>query len=188
MSKMKKEIEQELQEISPFVNNFLQQQKSEVPDNYFEELEQNLLAKTVLKNQTRKNTVIKKWSVISLSAAAAIAFIFFGLNYFNHEEMQMKSFDEQLAALSYDDISSIIENNIEEFDTKLFFETEFVDTKTVHTSMSTTLHQQIMNSNPAILEQPKEEINLDEEILNTIEDSSIKEYLLDESLMNDFGL
>ncbi|MBC8047601.1 MAG: hypothetical protein H7Y00_12450 [Fimbriimonadaceae bacterium] len=189
MNNEKQNIENELNEISPFLKNILQRDEMNVPDGYFEELEKNILQKTVESNKKEKIILFKSWYAYAVSAVAILAITFFGIRLLKPETVKMGSFEEQIASLSDAEIETMIAENITEIETDLLFETEYITNEVVEDKFLEDVRQPIIKNeltdekiNSGI---PAEKIDA---LFEQLDDETINDLLNDESLFEDLGL
>lgn len=186
MAEERKHIEEELKKISPSLHDILSKAKLHIPENYFAELESNILSETI--HSRNKKTAFSPWYI--LAVAAVLTCVFFGIKLSGVKCISPQGFDEQIAALSADEINAIIENNIADFDAQLLLESGYIEQELVNDRMHAELQSQLPKeklSTDAVKEK-HEEINLDEAILKQLDDSALQDMLLDESLIDDLGL
>ncbi len=174
----------------------------QVPEGYFEDLERNILQKTIYSGTAVPEAKIIriKWTRILLAVAAISAVAYFGLHFLltNDQrpleirlaEMSGAEIDnfmeEQLAGLSYDDLHNYIADNITQIQTEMLFTTDFIDDASALDKITEDVHDQILHP-----EVEQETINgslLDEELLKQIDDQELQDYLNDATLFDDFAL
>lgn len=186
MAEERKHIEGEMEKISPSLHGILSKSELHIPENYFAELEANILSETI--HGRNKKTAFSPWYI--LAAAAIFTCVFFGIRLSGVKSISPPGFEEQIAALSADEINAIIEYHIADFDTQLLLESGYIEQELVNDKMHAELQSQLPKeklSTDAVKEK-HEEIDLDENILDQLDDSALQDMLLDESLINDLGL
>lgn len=188
MRNEKQHIENELQEISPLVKNGLQKHVTKVPEEYFSELERNILSKTIHKKNTKVLTLRKQIFYI-VSAAAILSIIFFGVRILQKDGIQTLSFESQLAQLSDTELETYISENVQEIETNLLFETAYIsdealDEKFTQDVKTPIIQKEIQKNEGAMPAGNTESENIFEEI----DDATLNELLNDESLFEDLGL
>ena len=121
---MKKEIKKELQELNSTLADHDLKSKFEVPSNYFNNLQLELIQKLEIKNEDNISRKRKSfWEQFNLPifrpliAVAGIAILAFGLFFW----LQPNGTDDSLSFqdLSAQEIDNYIESNIEEFEMDL---------------------------------------------------------------------
>lgn len=178
--------EDEIREIAPALLPYLRKDGRKIPPDYFKKLEKEIVSQTSEhgKKKTPVITFVKYFS----AAAAVFAVVYFGVKVMSKpEQTKILSFEQQIAQLSKEEISTLIEKNISEFDTQLFFEDGLISDSTAAKKILSEVHQPILSGSESKTENDKKEL-LDKKLLENMSDSDIIDMLNDEKLMDDFAL
>lgn len=171
----------------------------EIPVGYFDQLEKEILNKTVSARSEKTKIIYFTWIKYAASIAAIFALVFFGMKLFNQREDQsfemqfakMSSAEldnyltKQMASISADDWNKYISNNINEIEAGLFAETELIDEETLNNRINSEVNLQILSDRD--LNNQNEPL-LDKELLDQIDEEIIEQLLNDESMYDDFAL
>lgn len=188
MQNEKQHIENELQEISPLVKTILQKHVTEVPEEYFSELERNILSKTIHKKYTKALT-LRRQILYIVSAAAIFSIIFFGVRILQKDGTQTLSFESQLAQLSDTELETYISENVQEIETDMLFETAYISDEALDEKFTQDVKTPIMQKEIQEKENAKPASETESEnIFEEIDDATLNELLDDESLFEDLGL
>lgn len=198
MKKPFDDIKNELEELRSILSK-TDRTDPEIPLGYFEQLEQEILNKTIGARSEKTKIVYFTWIKYAASIAAIFALVFFGMKLFNQREDQsfemqfakMSSAEldnyltKQIASISADDWNKYISNNINEIEAGLFAETELIDEETLNSRVNSEVNLQILSDRD--LNNQNEPL-LDKELLDQIDEETIEQLLNDESMYDDFAL
>lgn len=198
MKKPFDDIKNELEELRSILSK-TDRTDPEIPTGYFDQLEKEILNKTVEAQIEKPKIIYFTWIKYAASIAAIFALVFFGMKLFNEREDQsfemqfakMSSAEldnyltKQIASISADDWNKYISNNINEIEAGLFAETELIDEETLNSRINSEVNLQILSDRD--LNNQNEPL-LDKELLDQIDEETIEQLLNDESLYDDFAL
>lgn len=198
MKKPFDDIKNELEELRSILSK-TDRSDPEIPLGYFDQLEKEILNKTVSARSEKTKIIYFTWIKYAASIAAIFALVFFGMKLFNQREDQsfemqfakMSSAEldnyltKQMASISADDWNKYISNNINEIEAGLFAETELIDEETLNNRINSEVNLQILSDRD--LNNQNEPL-LDKELLDQIDEEIIEQLLNDESMYDDFAL
>ncbi len=201
MKNEKLNIKHELQELNSILKDMPENEGLNFPIGYFEQLENDILNKTIYAEKDTNNNkkIIRlSWLKYVSGIAAVFVLVFIGVKIFGDKndslEMQLANMDnreidnfidQQLASISEEELHKYLIQNVENIETQLLFETDFISDATVTEKMTEDLNEQIMHEPSS----PNTKNNLlDEELLKQLDDQTIQDYLNDAALFEDFGL
>lgn len=134
----KKEIRDELQELSPFLSSMKEkEQPFTVPKDYFKQLPDEILAKVQPEKMMQKETQVSwldrfvaelQWLLQprpALALATVAILIMAGIFFFNNSTPAVS--DVQWADISEEEINAYVASNIEEFETDLLWQHSSLD-------------------------------------------------------------
>ncbi|MFI5171333.1 MAG: hypothetical protein ACHQFW_03030 [Chitinophagales bacterium] len=176
----------------------------DIPAGYFDELEKDILNNTIFaeekrgdikKGSKKKNTAIVWLKYVSGIAAAVI--IILGIrNYTNKgseslaiqlskmSDAEIDIFiEDQIASISIDDLNKYLSQNVDEFDTELLFETDFISDASLQKKITKEVNDQIL---PESTTENKASL-LDEKLLNELDEQTLQDFINDETLYDDIG-
>lgn len=192
------DIRKELEEAGSFLSPATKKDL-EIPAGYFEQLEKEILAKTISTENKKAKVVRMRWVRYAISVAAAAAVVFMGINFINDQKQspeiqfakmsdaELEAYlDKQIASLTADDLHNYIKNNINDIEAVLFAETELIDNESLNNQLNAEINLQILSDED--LNKETEEPLLDKELLDQIDDETIEQLLNDESMFDDFAL
>ena len=192
------DIKNELEELRSILSK-TDRSDPEIPLGYFDQLEKEILNKTVSARSEKTKIIYFTWIKYAASIAAIFALVFFGMKLFNQREdqsfemqfakMSSEELDnyltKQMASISADDWNKYISNNINEIEAGLFAETELIDEETLNNRINSEVNLQILSDRD--LNNQNEPL-LDKELLDQIDEEIIEQLLNDESMYDDFAL
>ena len=198
MKKPFDDIKNELEELRSILSK-TDRSDPEIPLGYFDQLEKEILNKTVSARSEKTKIIYFTWIKYAASIAAIFALVFFGMKLFNQREdqsfemqfakMSSEELDnyltKQMASISADDWNKYISNNINEIEAGLFAETELIDEETLNNRINSEVNLQILSDRD--LNNQNEPL-LDKELLDQIDEEIIEQLLNDESMYDDFAL
>jgi hypothetical protein len=189
MEENKPDIEQELYTISPLLQEKLPTMDMPVPEGYFQQLEQDILKKTVYAPK-RKIVTLRTAFIVVSSAAAIVAIVLFAPMLWQRNSTIPPSFDEQIALISAAELEAYINAHIHEIETDLLFASDYVPAEAVDAQYAETvnaemLHQETETTSATSLSQ---ESNASEQFFEQLDDETLQDLLQDESLFEDLGL
>ena len=201
MNNEKQNIKRELEELDSILMDMQVDEGLNFPVGYFEKLEEDILNKTIYEEKGIKNDkkIIRlTWLKYVSGIAAVFVLVFVGVKIFSNKndslEMQLAKMDnkeidnfidEQLASISEEELHNYLIQNVENIETELLFETDFISDASATEKISEEVNEQIMQE----ISSPNTKNNLlDEELLKQLDDQTIQDYLNDAALFEDFGL
>lgn len=192
-----------MEPINENLNRKLKQNTMRVPDDYFTNLEQSIFEKTIgtEAEQIKKTPVIKRIMIITAIAATVTA-IYFGVSFFGKDsntklaiqlaemsDTELNNYmDDQIAALSYDDLYGYVAQHVDDISTNAIFNSAFELPAQSDASLTNDLHEQVLDQD--VLNQiiDKTEINLEPTLMDSIDEEILQEYLNDATLFEHLGL
>ncbi len=177
-----------------------------VPEGYFESLEQDIFNKLaneqiVEKTLEKKSPIVKRLFMLT-AVAAAITIAFFGINWLvesnahsigvEFAKMSDAELDtymtEQIASLSIDDLYGYLNQNVNQLNTEILFNSTYADAQQIDKSITDELHEQVLDADVLneVVAAPST-VN-DEKLLEIIDDELLQEYLNDATLFENLGL
>lgn len=195
-----------MEPINDKLNKQLKEQQLLVPEGYFEQLEQDILKATTGVKQIeitahKQPTLIKRLIIVT-AVAASIALVYIGINLFSKDKItrlgvqfaemtdaEINNYmDEQIASLSYDDLYSYLNTNVDDLSTAVLFASTYSDAGQIDESITGELHEQVLDQDVmnSIIDQSP--IMLDETIMDSIDNELLQEYFNDATLFENLGL
>lgn len=195
-----------MEPINDKLNKQLKEQQLLVPEGYFEQLEQDILKATTGVKQIeitahKQPTLIKRLIIVT-AVAASIALVYIGINLFSKDKItrlgvqfaemtdaEINNYmDEQIASLSYDDLYSYLNTNVDDLSTDVLFASTYSDAGQIDESITGELHEQVLDQDVmnSIIDQSP--IMLDETIMDSIDNELLQEYFNDATLFENLGL
>ena len=201
MKNEKQNIKRELEELNSILKDMPDDGGLNFPIGYFEELENDILNKTIYAEKdinNNKKIIRLTWLKYVSGIAAVFVLVFIGVKIFGNKndglEMQLANMNnteidnfinKQIASISSEELQNYLIQNVEDIDTELLFETDFISDATVTEKMSEDVNEQIMQETSS---PQKNENLLDEELLKQLDDQTIQDYLNDAALFEDLGI
>ncbi len=192
-----------MEPINENLNRKLKQNTMRVPDDYFTNLEQSIFEKTIgtEAEQIKKTPVIKRIMIIT-AVAATVTAIYFSISLFGKDsttklaiqlaemsDTELNNYmDDQIAALSYDDLYGYVAQHVDDISTNTIFNSAFELPAQSDASLTNDLHEQVLDQD--VLNQiiDKTEINLEPTLMDPIDEEILKEYVNDATLFGRLGL
>lgn len=195
-----------MEPINDKLDKQLKEQQLLVPEGYFEQLEQDILKSTTGVKQIeitahKQPTLIKRLIIVT-AVAASIALVYIGINLFSKDKItrlgvqfaemtdaEINNYmDEQIASLSYDDLYSYLNTNVDDLSTDVLFASTYSDAGQIDESITGELHEQVLDQDVmnSIIDQSP--IMLDETIMDSIDNELLQEYFNDATLFENLGL
>jgi len=201
MNTEKQNIKNELGELNSILKDMREEEGKNFPIGYFEQLEENILNKTInAENETMgdKKIIRLTWLKYVSGIAAVFVLVFIGFKILGDKneslEMQLAKMDnteinnfinDQIASISSEEIQNYLIQNVEDIETELLFQTDFISDASVTEKISEDVNEQIMQKSSS----PNKNDNLlDEELLKQLDDQTMQDYLNDAALFEDLGL
>lgn len=198
----KENIKEEMGSLSNMLNEHMNEDLMQVPEGYFEQLENDILQKTIYAPRKKGGIVRMNAFKYAAAVAATLAVVFFGIKWMGNNEkqglevqlanMSDKEIDQyiedQLALLSYDDLHGYIADNISDIETEMLFTTNFIDDDAAEEKITGDVHQQVIQSAEIKSVNVSDGSLLDEELLKQLDDQTLQDYLNDETIFDDFAL
>ncbi len=201
MSNEREHINKELNELESMLHLPANEEGLNVPIAYFETLENEILNKTVYAEKEVSNAVklraIPLWKYISGIAATGLI-LYFGLQMFASPkeslEMQLAKMNtseldnfisQQIAAISESELHNYLLDNVNDIETVLLFETEFISDATLEQKTTAEVNAQVLSAEKNSIIK----VNLlDENLLDQLDDETLQDYLNNAALFDDLGL
>jgi len=170
--KEKNKIEEELNELSPFLSKFKKENSFQVPPNYFEQMQREVLAKTKQLEEGKQasnswfehlidqfNQLLQPKFALALTGVAALAiFVFFRLSP-NETPLQ----ELNLAEISSEAMQNYLADNLDKIDDEMLLE------------MSDDLSE---NYFAPTMDYPEEEVEMIlDDLINDIDDKALEDLL-----------
>lgn len=198
----KENINQEMGSLSDLLNEHMHEDLLQVPEGYFEQLENEILQKTIYALPKKGRLIRMNAFKYAAAVAAVLMVVFFGIKWLGNNsrptlEVQLANMsdqeidqyiDEQLALLSYEDLHSYIAENISDIETEMLFTTNFIDDATAEEKITGDVHEQVIQSSEIKSVKVSDGSLLDEELLKQLDDQTLQDYLNDETIFDDFAL
>jgi len=174
------------------LNSLLSKHTLPVPEGYFEQLAESLA--TIPQQQTGR---VRNMYLVRFAVAAAAVFlvVYAGIRLFSPEpgtlytriaEMDDAELDafmqEQLEALTYDELIAALDEEIIQVETEDFFATNFSDTAAMTETLHAVIHEQVFVHT---VEESQVNKVLEEHYFDAIEDAELQEYLNNEAFFDD---
>lgn len=199
MKKPADDIQNELNELGSFLSK-ARKEDPEIPAGYFEQLENEILEKTIFGKQEKSRIIRITRIKYAASIAAVFAIVFIGIRFYharNDQSLAMQFakmsdaeldtyLTNQIASISADDLHTYITNNINEIEAGLFAETELIDNETMNSRLNSEVNLQILSDED--LNNENNTPLLDQKLLDQIDEETIEQLLNDESMFDDFAL
>ena len=193
-----------MEPIDEQLNRKLKENTLRVPENYFEQLEQDILNKTMLVKQeeitAEKKAPVLKRLIIITSIAATIVAVYMGVTFMANKnqslEIQLAKMsaheidtymEEQIAAISYDELYGYLATNVDELSVSEVYGHTFSDAAVGEASLTDEINNQVI-----VPEGAGGEILLKEStegtLLDSVDEELLQEYLNDATLFEHLGL